>query len=129
MIIIIVIKFICNGHFDWLESMLYDSIKIELHVKLSHHLPLYVVHFEITRKVMCGEFNEFFMRGTLGSTQYHKTVRKTVKHWITVSKINEILISHLWSVTLIIVNPFAHELPVTAHADPCPFYCLWHHQF
>ena len=80
MIIIIVIKFICNGHFDWLESMLYESIKMELHVKLSHHLLLYVVHFEITRKVMYGEFNEFFMRGTLGSTQYHKTVRKTVKH-------------------------------------------------
>ena len=40
---------------------------------------LYVVHFEITRKVKCGEFNEFFMRGTLGSTQYHKTVRKTGK--------------------------------------------------
>ena len=129
MIIIIVIKFICNRHSDCFESMLYESIKMELHVKLSHHLPLYVVHFEITRKVKCREFNEFFMRGTLGSTQYHKTVRKTGKCWIFVSKIDEILISHLWSVTLIIVNPFAPELLVIARANPCPFYRLWHHQF
>ena len=26
-------------------------------------------------------------------------------------------------------NPFAPELPITPCADPCPFYCLWHHQF
>ena len=26
------------------------------------------------------------------------------------------------------INPFAPELPVTAHADPRPFYCLWCHQ-
>ena len=72
MIIVIVIKFICNRHSDWLESMLYESVKMELHVKLSHHLPLYVVHFEITRKVMCGEINEFFMRGHWGVTNTTK---------------------------------------------------------
>ena len=27
------------------------------------------------------------------------------------------------------MNPFAPELPVTACADPHPFYRLWHHQF
>ena len=28
-----------------------------------------------------------------------------------------------------IINPFAHEPPVTARADPRPFYPLWRHQF
>ena len=27
------------------------------------------------------------------------------------------------------LNPFAPEPPVTAHADPGPFYPLWRHQF
>ena len=27
------------------------------------------------------------------------------------------------------INPFAPEPPVTAHADPGPFYPLWRHQF
>ena len=27
------------------------------------------------------------------------------------------------------INPFAPELPVTARADPGPFYPLWCHQF
>ena len=27
------------------------------------------------------------------------------------------------------INPFAPEPPVTARADPGPFYPLWHHQF
>ena len=27
------------------------------------------------------------------------------------------------------INPFAPELPVTARADPGPFYPLWRHQF
>ena len=27
------------------------------------------------------------------------------------------------------INPFAPEPPVTARADPGPFYPLWYHQF
>ena len=30
---------------------------------------------------------------------------------------------------IIYINPFAPEPPVTAHADPRPFYPLWRHQF
>ena len=38
-------------------------------------------------------------RGTLGGTQYRNTVRKIGKYRNTVSKIDEILIPHLFSVT------------------------------
>ena len=30
---------------------------------------------------------------------------------------------------LFAINPFAPEPPVTARADPRPFYPLWRHQF
>ena len=35
----------------------------------------------------------------------------------------------IWSTAKMFFNPFAPEPPVTARADPRPFYPLWRHQF